>query len=107
MRQKGIRGLLLIAIYEASFGNAVVARLVVLEAIGIKIVRQRDEKVVVIVMASAEKRSRLPHQTAIGGNLFIRYGQSCDAIGRDIQVVGRLNVRRKRNGPEVLSGKDR
>ena len=107
MRQQRVRALLLVAVDEGAFGNAFVAGLVMLQAIGIEIVRQRDKKIVVIVMTSAEKRASLAHQPAVGGDLVVRNGQRRSAIGRDIQMMRRLNVGSERDGPEILARKHR
>src|SRR5580704_376107 len=78
-----------------------------LEAIRIEIVRERDEEIVVIVMARAEKRSRLSHQPAVSGNLFVGDGQGGSAVRSEIQVVRGLDIGSKRYGTEILSRQNR
>src|ERR1700751_2710178 len=63
--QERIRALFLVVVDECAFGNAFVARLVMLKTIGVEIVRQRNKKIIVIVVAGPEKRASLTHQPAI------------------------------------------
>src|ERR1700674_4526289 len=107
MREQGIRALLLIAIDESALGNPLVARLMMLETVGIKVVGQRNEEVIVIVMTGAEKRAGLSHQAAVGSNLLIRDCQGRDAIGRDVQMMRGLNVESQGDGAKIFAGEHR
>ena len=89
------------------FALAIVARFVMFQAEMGHIVAEREQKMVVAVVAHAEQRSGLGDQLVILDLHFRGHLQCGGGVRGDVDFVRRCLARRELNGAEIAPGKHR
>src|SRR5213593_3776525 len=105
MRKQGGMNSPEVTIDERVLLNAVVARLVVLQAEMSHLIAKRIEEIIVPVMVRAEERKCLQDQPLVGGDLARAHLERCLSVARNVKILRQRCVRRYIDAAVMLAGK--
>src|SRR5262249_40536932 len=90
MRQQIAAGARLLPFTEITGRATILARALVLQADVPEMVTEREQKLVMVVVGSPQQRIRLLHELAMHGQLTLPDFEHLRAVGKQVEMHGRL-----------------